>query len=41
MRGSVAPNTTLHYQVWYRNSANYCTSATFNLSNMVTVAWTP
>jgi len=28
------------YQVWYRNSASFCTSASFNLTNGVRVAWT-
>lgn len=32
---------TRHYQVWYRNSAIFCTSSTFNLSNGWSVAWTP
>ncbi|MBL8861094.1 MAG: hypothetical protein JNK02_03700 [Planctomycetes bacterium] len=30
-----------HYQVWYRNAASFCTSATFNLSNGVEVCWVP
>jgi hypothetical protein len=30
-----------HYQVWYRNSAAYCTPAAFNLTNAVSVVWTP
>jgi hypothetical protein len=30
---------TRTYQVWYRNSAVFCTSDTFNLSNGVTVEW--
>ncbi len=42
VRGGVpASGATLHYQLWYRNAANYCTPATFNLTNAVTVAWTP
>jgi hypothetical protein len=32
---------TRHYQVWYRNAAAFCTSATFNLSNGWSVTWTP
>lgn len=28
------------YQVWYRNSASYCTSSTFNLTNGIAVDWT-
>ncbi len=27
------------YQVWYRNSAPFCTSATFNLTNGVRIDW--
>jgi len=30
---------TRHYQIWYRNSAAFCTSAVFNLSNGVEIAW--
>ncbi|MBL8862044.1 MAG: hypothetical protein JNK02_08535 [Planctomycetes bacterium] len=33
--------STFHFQVWYRNAANYCTSATFNLTNGVSVTYTP
>lgn len=29
------------YQVWYRDSPAFCTSATFNLTNGVVVRWTP
>jgi hypothetical protein len=29
------------YQGWYRNEASYCSSATFNLTNAVSVTWTP
>ncbi len=32
---------TRTYQVWYRNSATYCTSATFNLTNGVQAVWLP
>jgi hypothetical protein len=28
------------YQVWYRNSVNFCTSETSNLSNGVEIVWT-
>jgi hypothetical protein len=34
----VAPGTR-HYQVVYRNSAPYCTSATFNITNGYTIVW--
>jgi hypothetical protein len=27
------------YQTWYRNSANFCTSATFNLTSGVRIEW--
>jgi hypothetical protein len=30
-----------YYQVWYRNAASFCTSATFNLSNGYSVYWQP
>jgi hypothetical protein len=29
------------YQAHYRNAANFCTQATFNLSNGLEIAWTP
>lgn len=29
------------YQVWYRNAASFCTSATFNLTNGVEALWAP
>lgn len=29
------------YQAWYRNSATFCTAATFNLSNAVRIEWLP
>ncbi len=30
-----------NYQCWYRNSAAFCTSALFNLSNAVRITWIP
>ncbi len=39
--GAVASPGVLHYQVWYRNAAAFCTSATFNLTNGLTVSWQP
>jgi hypothetical protein len=36
----VAPGTRT-YQVWYRNSASFCTTSTFNLTNGVEVVWNP
>lgn len=29
------------YQAWYRNAAPYCSPSTFNLSNGLSVQWTP
>jgi YVTN family beta-propeller protein len=39
VRGLVTTPGTRTYQVWYRNSASFCTPATFNLSNGVQIAW--
>ncbi len=36
----VAPGQRI-YQVWYRDSANFCTTATFNLSNALVINWGP
>ena len=41
VRGLCPVASTRHYQVWYRNSASYCTASTFNLTNGVTVTWGP
>ena len=30
---------TRHYQATYRNAANFCTSATFNVSSGLIVHW--
>jgi hypothetical protein len=39
--GHVNAGDVKHYQLWYRNPAAFCTSATFNFSNGLTVSWTP
>jgi hypothetical protein len=39
--GAIVPPFVAVYQVWYRNSAVFCTPATFNLTNTVRVAWGP
>jgi len=39
IKGVVPAGSTRTYQVWYRNSATYCTASTFNLSNGLLVAW--
>jgi hypothetical protein len=38
-KGAVTAPGTRTYQVWYRNSAAFCTPSTFNLTNGVEVAW--
>jgi len=32
---------TFNFQVWYRNAASFCTPATFNLTNGLSVTYTP
>jgi len=39
--GGIAGAATIHYQVWYRNSAAFCSASTFNLTNGLTVVWVP
>ncbi len=39
VRGMIGAPGTRTYQVWYRNAADFCTAATFNLSNGVEIAW--
>lgn len=42
VRGAVpATGATRFYQCWYRNAAAFCTASTFNLSNAVSIAWSP
>lgn len=41
VRGLVAAPGFRAYQVWYRNSASFCTSATFNLTNGFRISWGP
>jgi hypothetical protein len=40
VRGGCMPGNVRTYQVWYRNSAPFCTPSTFNLTNGVVVTWT-
>ncbi|MBK7876214.1 MAG: LamG domain-containing protein [Planctomycetes bacterium] len=40
-RVSATPGMTSSFQIWYRNSAAFCTTATFNDSNAWRVTWTP
>jgi len=39
--GGVATPGTRYYQVAYRDTASFCTPATFNMTNAVSVVWTP
>ncbi|MBL8861783.1 MAG: hypothetical protein JNK02_07195 [Planctomycetes bacterium] len=39
VRGQVGSGATRVYQAWYRNAADYCTSATFNLTNAYQITW--
>jgi hypothetical protein len=32
---------TRHYQAWFRDAASFCTSSVFNLTNGVSVSWSP
>jgi hypothetical protein len=41
VRGACAVGDIRTYQVWYRNAAVFCTSATFNLTNGLTITWNP
>ncbi len=39
MMTDLTAGSTRGYQIWYRNSAVYCTTASFNLSNAQTLTW--
>ncbi|MCY2960193.1 MAG: hypothetical protein NTY35_08505 [Planctomycetota bacterium] len=39
--GGISTAGTRTYQVWYRNSASFCTSSMFNLTNGWELAWMP
>jgi hypothetical protein len=42
IRGAIpGAGATRHYQSWYRNAAAFCSIDTFNLTNGVSVTWTP
>ncbi len=42
VRGAIpSVGGTRIYQAWYRNSASFCTPATFNLTNAVRTTWRP
>src|SRR6185436_10873612 len=39
--GATAAGDVRHYQCWYRDAAAFCTSATYNLTQGLTVTWIP
>lgn len=42
VRGNVpATGATRHYQVWFRNAAEWCTTSTFNTSSGLSITWLP
>jgi hypothetical protein len=41
VRGLVVAPGSRTYQAWYRNAAAFCTPSTFNLTNGLSVSWTP
>lgn len=41
IQGGVLAPGTRNYQVWYRDSASFCSAETFNLSNAVSIDWIP
>jgi acetyl esterase/lipase len=40
-KGSAFAGQTLYYQCWYRDTANWCTAATTNLTNALAITWSP
>jgi hypothetical protein len=41
VKAALAAGDSRTYQIWYRNAASFCTTATFNLSNGFSVVWQP
>lgn len=41
LAGGVGAPGVFHYQCWYRDSVSYCTAATYNLTQGLTVTWLP
>jgi hypothetical protein len=39
VRGAVTAPGVRTYQIYYRNPTPFCTAATFNLTNAVSVTW--
>jgi acetyl esterase/lipase len=41
VQGAALAGQTLYYQVWFRDTGTYCTSALTNLTNALAITWTP
>ncbi len=41
VQGNITVPAIRTYQVWYRNAAAFCTAATFNLTNSLSINWMP
>jgi len=41
VRGGISPGDVRYYQVYFRDNAAFCTSATANYSNAVRIVWQP
>jgi hypothetical protein len=39
VKGAILAPGTFHYQHWYRNAGAFCTPATFNYTNAVSIVW--
>ncbi len=39
VKGLITAPGVYHYQVWYRDAVNFCTPATYNLTNAVEITW--
>jgi hypothetical protein len=37
--GPITAGDVRHYQVWYRDAAAFCTPATFNTTNAISLTW--
>jgi acetyl esterase/lipase len=40
-QGAALAGQTLYYQVWFRDTGTWCTSAVTNLTNALAITWTP
>jgi hypothetical protein len=39
--GPLSAGDVRHYQCWYRDAAVFCTTTTFNLTQGLTLTWSP